>query len=1601
MATKNFITILLLIYGSILLTAQNNIYMVNYGPDAELSEGDDDFFTVYYFGIPENYDGDIFLRFFDMDCSNEYDQKLGNWDTQTEFSLYGGDFISDYTNLNVNYFEKEHLQEGALIKSISTGYSPEYENKWFNFPALDKTKGKYENGMYIFKIVVRTITGDDGNIYDFFVSTNPDDNEEIKGVKIFTYKPSIRLQSNNVTSSLSFQIPEDSKIITIHNFDADGASLHFNTPFRSNIKLGSSPEGSWKENIIEVGKYENGLTASINFNSRSSIANDITLFILDGQNNPVPLDWPLYSPYLNNTPVISYYSSPTNNCNKIVFDASATYDPDVDNLIFTWLIDGDTVSTEPQFEYTFSDTDTHSIALIVIDESKYQPKGIYKEFDFKVNESPIAKINGPLVAAPGENILLSAEDSYDPDGTISNYIWNIEGTNIFSKKRLFHSFESIGVKKVALLIEDNSDTPCRYASDTLLIKVNAPPFAVAGNDTSISPNEPLLLNAAKSSDPDGKIIKYIWQVDNKIIEGDSIVYTFNSPGIYNVELTIEDDGNVSNSKATEKLTVSVNASPVPISSFKKIAAPGRNITFDASGSYDKDGKIISYTWIFGDKDTLAGETVLKSFELPGKYEVKLLLRDNSGTTSDYSEVSSFIIINSTPVASAGTDIISTKKLIQFSGSGSYDQDGDISSYKWDFGDGTTSNEINPKHTYREAGNYNVVLTVTDNSDVENSISTSQINVIINARPIADAGPDIFTSPGKIFSLSAANSFDPDGEIMTYEWQVGDSVISEKSFNYAILKPGKFNINLKVTDNTGDSLANDYDDLTVYVNSNPIAIINGKMIASPNEDITFSASESYDMEGAIKSFNWYIDDKTFTGSKINYAFSSPGFYPVLLAVEDNQNADNSISYDTLLVKINSSPIPKINFPTQNCNTFITFDASLSVDPDGDPLLFTWNFGDGSEDITGAIVSHDFSSAGIYPVKLTIDDDMNVNNSITIDNVICSINHPPISDAGEDMVACVGKTVFLSGASSHDIEEGVMKYYWDFGNGKTAEGINATTVYNHSGTYEVTLKVEDNSGTDCNTDIDTKLIRVIDSPVANAGQDITACTNSVVNFNGSLSTDIDGIVNTFDWDFGDGSTGGGATPFHIYTSPGVYTVTLTISGEYSGECLNTDSDQIKVTIYEAPYSSITSKDSCMSGDLVSFYASNINPDYNYLWTIDGDSLGNSSRLDHRFTKGGNYKIRLITIQQKNPNCSTSFFEKNIYVNESPIAIAGDDIKGGVGELITFDASKSYDPDGKITRYVWYLDNRILEGKTINYSFKESGVFKVILEVFDNTFLEGNCAKDTIVVTINSAPRINISAPQFALVNETITLDASSSYDSDGKIIEYKWYIPGKDILEGKSVNYSFDTPGNYNISLRVKDNSKTVNSFTENKINLVVIDYPKSQLPDIVTICRNDELDLIWNSNFKNDYDLFEIVWHLNNNTTYTGNELIYQNNNINSYYIFADLYWKGNNRRVLETDSIKIIINSPPVVYLPGDYSITLNTPDEPVLFDASESYDPDGDLLYFQWDFGDGSSASGIKLYHLYKSAGTYRVTLTVSDNSTSKCNAASKSFHITVNYHK
>jgi PKD repeat protein len=222
--------------------------------------------------------------------------------------------------------------------------------------------------------------------------------------------------------------------------------------------------------------------------------------------------------------------------------------------------------------------------------------------------------------------------------------------------------------------------------------------------------------------------------------------------------------------------------------------------------------------------------------------------------------------------------------------------------------------------------------------------------------------------------------------------------------------------------------------------------------------------------------------------------------------------------------------------------VELDGRGSTDSDGTIETYTWIFGDGAV-AYGSTVNHVYEDDGVYMVVLTVTDDLGGTDSTSV--FIQVENRPPMPAIAspDETITLVGTELTAEG--SLDPDGAIAGFYWDFGDGAGDNGFNVTHVFTGTGTYTVRLTVMDDDGRTASTNV--TLFVANRPPEAHAEAPGSSMANSTVRFDASGSYDPDGILSTWEWDFGDEKTGEGREAYHRYTESGTYVWTLTVTDD----------------------------------------------------------------------------------------------------------------------------------------------------------------------------------------------------------------------------------------------------------------------------------------------------------------------------------------------------------------------------------------------------------------------------------------------------------------------
>ncbi|HKZ62878.1 MAG TPA: PKD domain-containing protein [Thermoplasmata archaeon] len=811
--------------------------------------------------------------------------------------------------------------------------------------------------------------------------------------------------------------------------------------------------------------------------------------------------------------------------------------------------------------------------------------------DVFVAKISIDALSGPPVANAGPDqmsvrnatVTLDGSASFDPDGDPITFNWTqVAGPNLLPIPDADTSVASVVPTMVGTYTFNLTVTDNRTESDSDWIDVvilNQGPIADAGPDQMTFENALVALDGSASVDPDGDLLAYNWTQtagpQPVTLNGpDTAIASFTASngafasGVYIFSLRVTDPLGTNETDGTN-VTVA-NRPPVADAGPDQNAAKFSNVTLNGSNSSDPDAEPITYFWWqTGGPSRVTLTTpfaAITNFTTAGAgiYTFDLFVYDPEGT--NVSDSVSVSVANAAPTGNLTVtpNPLQTGALADVDARGSVDGDGTIVQYNFTFGDGSGSGNVTTSlvpHAWAAAGTYAVNVTVWDDEGASDT-ATVLVTVFVDDPPTAVAAvtPGTTGTLATLFSFDASASTDDHG-VVRWLWDFGDgSTATTQVAAHTYATRSIFVVTLTVWDAFNQ---NDTDALTInVVNRPPIAN------AGPDQAgflkgvvVTLDGTGSADPDGDPLSFSW-----TQIGGPIVIILANPnaatatftptiaGLYMLRLAVDD---LDGGTDTDDVAVDVwNMAPVADLTADRLSALTgqTITFDGSVSTDPDGTIASWTLAFGDGNSANGGGpptTAAHAYAAAGTYVATLTVTDDEGSTDDATL-SVTITVDLPPDADAGPDQTGTLATTFSFDGSASAD-DQGIVAWRWDFGDGDTATTETATHLYATRATFTVTLTVWDAID---QFDTDTLTIGVGNRPpIANAGQDQDVLKRSLVTLDASLSSDPDPDTLSFAWFQVSGlavSLTGPNTATPTFTPPtsGVYTFRVDVMDDNGG-------------------------------------------------------------------------------------------------------------------------------------------------------------------------------------------------------------------------------------------------------------------------------------------------------------------------------------------------------------------------------------------------------------------------------------------------------------------
>ncbi len=1087
---------------------------------------------------------------------------------------------------------------------------------------------------------------------------------------------------------------------------------------------------------------------------------------------------------------------------KVFFDGSASADADGKITRYRWNFGEDRKDNGPAIRHSFSRPGLYQVRLMVKDDGPGLCTSDQASHSILINAAPLAQFTFKKVAAPGEVVMLDAGESLDSDDAIIAYAWDFgeqdNGTEAGTGETVQHTWTQPGVYTVRLQVRDDSNLSngTNEAVDTIVINA-APEPVITASPLVVAVESLISFSGGKSRDADGKIRSYIWNFgDGNTAQGEEVNHTYAQPNLYTVRLTATDDSGVGNADQSCEQTVRVNAPPVPVIIMPAIVNSSQ-VVFDASKSSDADDTIIAYQWDFGDGGKADGMTVSHVYPLPGIYTVQLRVTDASGCASAVQAVQREIRVNSPPVADAGPDqLIAPGGTVHFDGSRSIDPDGTISSFTWQVRE-RQHKEEKFSHQFTRSGQYQVGLTVVDNNDASHS---DYLTVTVNSQPIARMRTLSRVEPGKEILLDASGSADADGSIRAYRWDFGDGNKGQgRKVQHIYAKPGRYQAVLTVQDDSGATNDTATANQTVAVNFPPKADA-GKDVHTCEQLVLFDGSASTDPDQDPLAYRWdFGDQSSGQGVTVSHQFAAPGLYPVSLRVDDNTGLGNSNNVKQITVQVNGPPKAVIRTDGELfcVGEHVLFDGSLSRDPEGGPLRYVWDLGDGQM-VEDANPLRIYDKAGNYPVSLTVFDDSGLD---------CNAGHlaAPLAKAGEDIEVCGNAPVAFDGSASTGGERSIISYAWNFGDGSADVGAKTNHIYKEPGLYAARLTVKTPESGRCDNQAeDERKVRVLAAPQANfkAGD---SCIGEALTFDASESAAVNGEAAQYSWDFGDGTTGSGVLVKHSYGRAGRYTVRLKVSTPKNRTCSSSKNSQ-KIKINQPPVPRIrwSVAGRAMNLETPQAVLPNTLLHFSATKSMDKDGVINKASWDfgdgqqaegwfvqHSFKQPGQYVVRLTVEDDTNLSCNKAQTELPIFVIGQPsLQIQGPD-QVCVNQAVHYTLIDQADQPEQVS---WNFGNALKgQGNEVQATFRQAGVREI------HTVVDGQPGP-TLTVQVLSLPELVLPKKLTILAGEEVSITPLLSEDTGIQPL-FSWKSGDGTVSEERVFRHTYSKPGNYTARLHL--------------------------------------------------------------------------------------------------------------------------------------------------------------------------------------------------------
>ncbi len=905
-------------------------------------------------------------------------------------------------------------------------------------------------------------------------------------------------------------------------------------------------------------------------------------------------------------------------------------------------------------------------------------------------------------------------------------------------------------------------------------------------------------------------------------------------------------------------------------------------------------------------------------------------------------------------------------------------------YRWDFGDGSSSTDPAPTHVYADAGRYDVLLSVTDAAGSTDTVTRSVL-VSPDRPPRVNWSPStskVVTDAAVTFTAGVAD----DGPVTpTCVWDFGDgTTMSSCTSAHSFLAPGAYDVIATAIDDAGQTTSM-AKTITVRPNAAPsVAILSSTGRPTTGHALTLTGSGWDDSK--IVSWAWDLDDGTTAATQnvTNKIYATPGPIDVTLVATDDSGASTTATMHFL---VTADRVPRADIALSTARPFAGHSLTFTGGGWDETKISTWawDFGDGTSS-TKQSPAKTYARAGTYTVSLTVTDDTGHTATSTRSVMVAPDQAPRAAFGPSSSHPATGANVTLTNGSIDDASG--LTYLWDFGDGTTSTATTPVKAWAADGTYIVSLRATDDLGKSATVVHElvvggsvVDVVPLVDFK-QNTARPIAGSTAVTFTTSGYVRDNATGLL--YAWTFGDGGTSTATAPVYTFAAAGDYVVKLTVTDNTGNVASRTQAVHVDPNLFPYAYLSVTPGGTPMTGQVVTLSAALSKNDdagtVNYTFSEDGIVLqsGTSTTLKRTYTTPGD---RIVSIDVRDPKGNISSVTRLVPVDENVAPLAYASLSPGMwllpGQAVTLSASSTKTDDGGALTYAWSVDGAMVQSgtsKSLVRSFADPGDHVISLVATDPFGLASPPVTHGVVVRADLPPIVNFttSGSTRAIVGDTMPLTASVKND-DSAAVSYVWTVDGAVAKSGTSNTLSLTlvTPGEHAVTLIATD---AAGNSSQPMTRVFFAEEDGAPTPTFLAPARvwSDETFSVDATGSTNDRaGALSCSWEWGDGDDDAGCTATHTYVSGGTYQITLTVRDVAGNEA---TDTRPVLVEQVPV----ARFSPPRGFANHAMTFDASDSDGP-ADRT-FVWDFGGGELVTGEQAQHAYDADGAYAVTLRVGD---------------------